>query len=60
MLVGRRSFLSYFGAAAGIGMTQTVPQLHALARAISHAEALPASDARFQKVDQIFQAPRSK
>lgn len=56
MLVGRRSFLSYFGAAAGIGMTQTVPKLHALASAISHTEAQPASDARIQKVDRIFQA----
>jgi CubicO group peptidase (beta-lactamase class C family) len=56
MLVGRRSFLSYFGAAAGIGMTQAVPRLHALARTISPPEAPSESDARFQKADQIFRA----
>jgi CubicO group peptidase (beta-lactamase class C family) len=56
MLVGRRSFLSYFGAAAGIGMTQTMPKLHALTKTISHSEALPERDTRLQKVDQIFQA----
>jgi CubicO group peptidase (beta-lactamase class C family) len=56
MLVGRRSFLSYFGAAAGIGMTQTMPKLHALTRAVSSSEPHSAGDARIQSVDQIFQA----
>jgi CubicO group peptidase (beta-lactamase class C family) len=56
MLVGRRSFLSYFGAAAGLGMTQTVPGLHALTRAVSPNESFLESDARLQKADQIFQA----
>jgi CubicO group peptidase (beta-lactamase class C family) len=56
MLLGRRSFLSYFGAAAGVGMTQGVPPLHALTKAVSNGSALSADDDRLQKVDAIFQA----
>ncbi len=56
MSIGRRSFLSYFGAAAGIGMTQTIPNLYALTSAVATTKSLPAGDERLKKVDEIFQA----